>query len=177
MNGYSTFPKSPRLEPHHHIVLCHIQNYRCVGVFPSAKMQSVYSTAPPPADRGCPCLEFIFGVARDILHLSVHCAPNIITKVIALWGLERPDIMGDVVAEMLLLPRLDSQSLVVWRRVLLSEVGSSSSHPLYPGQNYSTQALDVDLCVECKAMWDNEWRHNVTITSVSFHHYAYTLRG
>ena len=43
MKGYSAFPKAPALlEPHHQIVECHIQD--------TAEVQSVYSTAPAPAD-------------------------------------------------------------------------------------------------------------------------------
>ena len=47
MKGYSTFPKAPALlEPHHQIVLCHIQNTRWGGgSYPSVEVQSVYSTA------------------------------------------------------------------------------------------------------------------------------------
>ena len=33
MKGYSAFPKAPALaEPHHQIILCHIQDTRCGGV-------------------------------------------------------------------------------------------------------------------------------------------------
>ena len=53
---------------------------------------------------------------------------------------------------------------MVWHRVLLLDVGSSSSHPLNPGQHYFLQALDVDLHVDSEAIWENELRHNVTIT-------------
>ena len=46
MKGYSAFPKAPAsLEPHHQIVLCHIQD-TLVGSYPSREMQMVYSTAP-----------------------------------------------------------------------------------------------------------------------------------
>ena len=48
MKGYSAFPKAPALlEPHHQIVKCHIQDTRWRGgSYPSAEVQSVYSTAP-----------------------------------------------------------------------------------------------------------------------------------
>ena len=48
MKGYSAFPKAPALlEPHHQIVLCHIQDTCCGGgSYPSAEMQLVYSTIP-----------------------------------------------------------------------------------------------------------------------------------
>ena len=46
IKGYSAFPKVPALlEPQHQIVLCHIQDTRCGGSYPSAEIQLVYSTA------------------------------------------------------------------------------------------------------------------------------------
>ena len=46
MKGLSAFPKAPAsLEPHHQIVLCHIQDTHG-GSYPSAEVQSVYSTTP-----------------------------------------------------------------------------------------------------------------------------------
>ena len=48
---------------------------------------------------------------------------------------------------------------MAWCRVLLPDVGSSSSHPLDPGQHYLFQALDVGHCVESEAMWKNKQRH------------------
>ena len=48
MKEYSAFPKAPALlEPHHQIVSCHIQDTLYGGgSYPSAEVQSVYSTAP-----------------------------------------------------------------------------------------------------------------------------------
>ena len=47
MKGYSAFPKAPAsLEPYHQIVYCHIQDTRWGWSYPSAEVQSVYSTAP-----------------------------------------------------------------------------------------------------------------------------------
>ena len=40
--------------------------------------------------------------------------------------------------------------------VLLPDVGSSSCHPL---------SLDVGHHVQCEVMWEDEWKHNVTMTS------------
>ena len=47
MKEYSTFPKSPRLEPHHQAVWYHIQD-NCWGgrSYASAEMQWVYTTGP-----------------------------------------------------------------------------------------------------------------------------------
>ena len=43
----SVFPKAPPLMgPHHQILLCHIQETYCGWSYPSAELQSVYSTAP-----------------------------------------------------------------------------------------------------------------------------------
>ena len=56
MKEYSVFPKAPALvEPHNQIVLCHIQDTRCVCVegrsYFSAEKQSVYSTTPTDEAR------------------------------------------------------------------------------------------------------------------------------
>ena len=46
MKGYSALPKALALvEPHHQIVLCHIQDTFGRGSYPSAEMPSVYSIA------------------------------------------------------------------------------------------------------------------------------------
>ena len=46
MKAYSTFPKAPALlELHSQIGLCHIQDTRWWGSYPSAEMHSVYSIA------------------------------------------------------------------------------------------------------------------------------------
>ena len=46
IKGYSIFPKAPvLLEPHHQMVECHTQHSLEVS-YPSAEMQSVYSTVP-----------------------------------------------------------------------------------------------------------------------------------
>ena len=47
----------------------------------------------------------------------------------------------------------DSQN---WLLFLLLNVGFSNSHPLNPRQHYFFRALDVDLCVECEAMREDE---------------------
>ena len=43
MKRYSTFPKTPGIEPHHQIILCSIRMLIGMG-YSSAEMQSVYST-------------------------------------------------------------------------------------------------------------------------------------
>ena len=60
-------------------------------------------------------------------------------------------------------PRLDSPVWVAWHRVLLPNVVSSSNHPLDPGQYFFLQALDVDLYIKFKDMWEDEWKHNINI--------------
>ena len=46
MHMYSAFSKGPELEPHHLMQFCVIPSTIRRGAYPSAKMQSVYSTAP-----------------------------------------------------------------------------------------------------------------------------------
>ena len=47
IKGYSKFPKVPALlEPHPQIILCLIQDTCWWGFYPSAEMQSMYSTSP-----------------------------------------------------------------------------------------------------------------------------------
>ena len=72
---------------------------------------------------------------------------------------------------------LDSQMLeVMWVQkfsgsqlwillLVLPYIGSSSGHPLNPGQYHLFQALDVDLHFEPENMWEDEWRRNITIAS------------
>ena len=52
MNGYSTFPKDLRLEPHYQMVYCHIQDASYGGgSYPPEEMQSVYTkTGALPSD-------------------------------------------------------------------------------------------------------------------------------
>ena len=53
----SAFPKAPALLwPHHQIDKCHIQNTHWRNSYPSAEVQSVYSTAP--ADWAISLLKF-----------------------------------------------------------------------------------------------------------------------
>ena len=91
-----------------------------------------------------------------------------------------------MVAEIFLLLRLGSSVCVVWCTILFPDVRSSSSQPLNPGQHYLFQALDVGLCVESEAMWDDERRYNITSVSDNptlndedgvfcFHYYRYIL--
>ena len=47
IKGDSAFPKAPvSLELHHQIVSCHLKDTCWWGSYPSAEVQSVYSTAP-----------------------------------------------------------------------------------------------------------------------------------
>ena len=50
---YCTFFQTSGLEPHHQIVLCQIQNTRLVECYPSAEMQSAYSTVSTDCDFSC----------------------------------------------------------------------------------------------------------------------------
>ena len=61
-------------------------------------------------------------------------------------GVRWPDARGEIFWQ----PRLAS-SCVVWHKVLLPDIESSSSQPLDPNQPYL-------LHVESDAMWEDEWR-------------------
>ena len=52
-----------------------------------------------------------------------------------------------------------------WHRVLMSDLGSSSSHPIDPKQNWLLQAFDEVLRIKSEAMWQDGWSQNVTIAS------------
>ena len=169
-------------------------------------MQSVYSMAHPTglknmetpaslsnylivwiAKFGCyPYLQFIFGVAQSFVGLSLNCAPHILIKGIVIWGVRLWDVMSDGVTEIFWQPTLCISACVAFVRVILSDVGSSSSHPLDSERHYLLSTLDLGLCVESEAMWEDEWRHDIIITSgnpkhydvdwvFGFHHYKYIL--
>ena len=92
-----------------------------------------------------PFFQFIFGVARIWVGLSLKCAPHI--KGIAIWRVGRTDI-GVI--------RLQKFSYVnywvlflVWHSVvLLPDVESSISHPLNPNKHYLFETLDIGFRVE-----------------------------
>ena len=62
---------------------------------------------------------------------------------------------------------LGSPAYLTWRRVLLSDIGSSNSHPLYSGQQSFLNALDVGFRFEsrhvgkwmCKIYWCRKTRN------------------
>ena len=66
-----------------------------------------------------------------------------------------------------------SFACVTWGRVLLPDVGSSSSLPLY-----FHKELDVLLGFESEAKREDEWKHNACITSdIPKHHDVNWLTG
>ena len=69
-----------------------------------------------------------------------------------------------MVVEIFSQPRLGPLACVAWRRVVLPDVGSSSRQRHEPDQHNLPQALDVDLCGDSEAMWENAGR-NVSIAS------------
>ena len=73
---------------------------------------------------------------RSFIGLSVSYAPHIIIREIAIWGVGRLDVKGDVVAEIYSQPRLGPLACVAWSRVLSSNTGSSISSLLDPNQHY-----------------------------------------
>ena len=54
---------------------------------------------------------------------------------------------------------------------MLQDIESINNHSLNPEQHYLIQALDGGFCVEAEAMWKDEWKPNVTITSDHAKHY------
>ena len=70
----------------------------------------------------------------------------------------QPDVRTDVITT------LCSPACVSWHRVLLLDVRSLNSLPLNPS-HCLLQSLDEGLGVECEAMWEDEWKHNITIIS------------
>ena len=77
-----------------------------------------------------------------------------------------------MVLEIFSLPTLVSSACVACCRVLMPDIGSSSSQPLNPGRNYFLlQALNVGLHVKTEDLWEDEWKHNITIsTNHCIHH-------
>ena len=71
-----------------------------------------------------------------------------------------------MVAQILSLPTLGSSACVAWRRVLLPDEGFSKRHSLN-----LVRVLHVGIRVDPEAMWDFEWRHNVTIARDNFKHH------
>ena len=107
---------------------------------------------------------FIFGVARSFANRLLKRAQQIIIGI-AIWGVRQRDISGDMVAEIFSLPRLGPPTCVIWRRTLLLDGVSSSSHPLDPGQHFLLYVSSVGLRVICETMWEDECGHNIIITS------------
>ena len=56
-------------------------------------------------------------------------------------------------------------SIQEWRRVWLPDEGSSRNHSLDSGELYLFQAFVVGFCVKPSVMWEDEWRHYISIAS------------
>ena len=87
-------------------------------------------------------------MAQSFVGLSFNCTPQRVIKGITIWGVGQQDVRGDVVTEIFSQPTLGALACVAWCRVLLPDVGSSSSNLFNPGQHNLLQALDVGLHVE-----------------------------
>ena len=85
--------------------------------------------------------KFIFSVARIFVGIFLSYVQHIIIKGIAIRCVKWSDNRDDLVAEIFSQPRLGSPACVACRRVLLPDVGSSSSHFLYSSKNYLTRHL------------------------------------
>ena len=90
----------------------------------------------------------LYLVLLRVLMNSLLTEPHTISRV--RWS----DIRSDVGAEIFPRLRLTSPACVAWPRDLFLDVGSSSSHPIDPGQYYLLQALYVGLHVEFEIMWE-----------------------
>ena len=77
---------------------------------------------------------------------------------------KQPDVRSNVITEIFWQTVLGSLAFGARCRVLLPGIGSSSSHPLDQDKHHLLQTLTVGFRVECKAMREDVWRHNVTIT-------------
>ena len=82
--------------------------------------------------RCYPCLQFSFRISRSFVVSFLNRASLMIIQKITIWIVRRSDVRVDVVVEILSQPRLDTSAFVAWHRVLLPNVGSSSSCPLDP---------------------------------------------
>ena len=73
MKGCSEFPKAPAsLEPQHQISSCHIKDTRCWESYPSAKKQSVYSTAQPTGQNILVYDKNFIGLNDPSAELKIH---------------------------------------------------------------------------------------------------------
>ena len=120
--------------------------------------------------------------------LLLNDIPQIITKETAIWKVRRPDVRCDVVAMIFSQPTLGSTAYMAWRRFFLPDIESSNNQSLNLRLHYALHALDAGLCVESKTMWEDDWRHNVTLAidhrihhdvewMFGFHQYQYILWG
>ena len=86
----------------------------------------------------------------DFFGPLLNCTSHIIIKVTAIQKVRQLDNRGEITAEIFLQPKLSCPVCVVWYRVLLSDVRSSSSHPLNPEQCYLFQSFDIDLMLSLR---------------------------
>ena len=66
MKGYSTFPQTPRLKPHHHIVYCHIRENRWWRVLP--RCRNAVGVFYNHSRRGCKGIGYILSL---IYHFAI----------------------------------------------------------------------------------------------------------
>ena len=91
---------------------------------------------------------------------SFNLTSHVITKRIVIWVFRRPDVWGNVVAEIFFQTRLCSSACATWHRNLSSDVGFSGSPPFD-----LRQLLAGDEGFHVEYMWKDILRHNVTIAS------------
>ena len=66
-------------------------------------------------------------IARSFIGLMLYSASHSIIKGITVWVVRRPDVSGDVIAEIFWQPRQGSSAWVAWCKVLLADVVSSAA--------------------------------------------------
>ena len=106
-----------------------------------------------------------FNSSLVLRKVSLVVCSTALYKGTPILEVRRPDVRGDMIAEVFSQPTLASRACESWHKVLLPDVKYSSSHPLDPGLHYISQALNESFHVEYKAVWEDEWRQNDTIAS------------
>ena len=99
-----------------------------------------------------------FWYCAEIFLVSHSVAIHIIIKGIAIWGVKRLKVRGDMVEEIFFQPTLGSPACGSWCKVLLSNPLSRlrSALPLL--------GTWCKPCIESKAMWEDKWKPSLVIT-------------
>ena len=102
---------------------------------------------------------FIFSVARVGGCCSLSTKHIYIIKQIVIVRVRQSDVAINIFSQ----PTLCFLAWVAFVRVLFLDIGFFSWYLLDPGHHQLQQ--DARFRVQCKATWENEWRHNITIVN------------